>query len=311
MPLPVLTSSTSLEDGPGRGPATPDSRDLRIDPAAVQAVVTVLEPSRGWQFINIGELWQFRELVFFLIWRDVKVRYKQTVLGAAWAVLQPAMLLVVFTLFFKRVTGEAAGAVPYPLFIYAGLLPWTFFAAAVAAAGQSVVGSERLITKTYFPRLGVPFAAVGAAVVDLAIASGLLVALMLAYGVIPGVGVLLLPAVCGLIILTALGVGTLLAALNVVYRDFRYVLPFLIQVWMFATPTVYIPPGSRPGPNPAHDLLLSANPLNGLIGAFRAASLGLPITWAPLSVAAFGAVSCFVGGCLYFRKVEDRFCDMI
>jgi lipopolysaccharide transport system permease protein len=270
--------------------------------------VTVLEPPKGWQLINVRELWRFRELIFFLIWRDVKVRYKQTVLGVSWAILQPALMMVVFTLFFNSMSGESAGEIPYPLFSYAGLLPWTFFAAAIASAGQSVVGSERLITKVYFPRLAIPFAAVGAAAVDLTIASVLLVGLMIAYGVAPGVGMLLLPAICGLITLAAFGVGALLAALNVAYRDFRYVIPFLIQVWMFATPTVYIQ--GRSGP-PSSELLIFLNPMNGLIAAFRAAALDMPVAWEHFGVAALGALLCFAAGCLYFRKVEDRFSDII
>jgi lipopolysaccharide transport system permease protein len=291
-------------DSPDRETAPRLLGDVPILPLGV----TVLEPPRGWQLINARELWRFRELIFFLSWRDVKVRYKQTLLGATWAILQPALMMVVFTLFFNRVAAGAAGEVPYPLFAYAGLLPWTFFSAAIASAGQSVVGSERLITKVYFPRLAIPFAAVGAAVVDLAIASILLAGLMIAYGVAPGCGMLLLPLLSGLIILTALGVGALLAALNVAYRDFRYVIPFLIQVWMFATPAVYLQ--GRPGPT-MPEPLLALNPMNGLVGAFRSAALGTPIAWGPLGIAALGAGLCFAIGCLYFRRVEDRFSDII
>ena len=203
-------------------------------------VVTLIRPAQGWQSINFGELWQFRELIFFLTWRDVKVRYKQTLLGAAWAILQPLLMMVIFTIFFGRLAGVPSGGFPYPLFAYAGLLPWTFFSTAIANAGNSVVGSERLITKIYFPRLAVPFAAVGAAVVDFLIAFGLLIVMMVYYQVAPGPGLLLVPAICAVILLAALGVGTLLAALNVAYRDFRYVIPFLVQVWMFATPSVYM-----------------------------------------------------------------------
>src|SRR5262249_909341 len=163
-----------------------------------------------------------RELLFFLAWRDVRVRYKQTLLGAVWAVLQPLMMMIVFAVFFGRLAGVSSGGLPYPLFAYAGLLPWMFFAPAIAGAGNSVVGSERLITKVYFPRLTIPFAAVGAALVDFAVASGLLLALMAYYRVAPGPMLWLAPIVAGLIVLAALGVGTLLAALNVAYRDFRY-----------------------------------------------------------------------------------------
>ena len=209
-------------------------------------IVTLIRPAQGWQLINFGELWQFRELLYFLTWRDVKVRYKQTLLGAAWAILQPLLMMVVFTIFFGRMAGVSSGGVPYPLFAYAGLLPWTFFATAIAAAGNSVVGSERLITKIYFPRLAVPFAAVGAAVVDFLIAFGLLIAMMVYYRVAPGWGLLLVPVIFGAILLAALGVGTLLAALNVAYRDFRYVIPFLVQLWMFATPSVYMQVADEP-----------------------------------------------------------------
>src|SRR5579864_8436127 len=152
---------------------------------------TVIRPPRGWQLINFRELWRFRELLYFLTWRDVKVRYKQTLLGAAWAILQPAMMMVIFTIFFARLAGVPSGDIPYPLFAYAGLLPWTFFAAAISNAGNSVVGSERLVTKIYFPRLAFPFASVGAAVVDFAMALVLLLGMMLYYGYMPGLGVLL------------------------------------------------------------------------------------------------------------------------
>jgi lipopolysaccharide transport system permease protein len=271
--------------------------------------VTVITPPRGWQLVNVRELWQFRELVFFLTWRDVKVRYKQTVLGAAWAVLQPAMMMVVFTIFFGRMAKVPTGGLPYPLFAFAGLLPWTFFATAVANAGNSVVGSERLITKIYFPRLAVPFSAVGAAVVDFAIAFLLLVAMMAYYGVVPGVGFLLVPAIFGLITLAALGIGTLLSALNVAYRDFRYVIPFLVQLGMFATPTVYMQPDDRA--SGSLRAILALNPMTPLIAAFRSATLGGPIPWGPTGLAAALVAIVFLLGCLYFRKVEDSFADII
>ncbi|MCI0457526.1 MAG: ABC transporter permease, partial [Gemmataceae bacterium] len=272
--------------------------------------LTVIRPPRGWQLINLRELWQFRELLYFLTWRDVKVRYKQTVLGAAWAILQPALMMVVFTIFFGRLASVPSGGIAYPLFVYAGLLPWTFFATAVASAGNSVVGSERLITKVYFPRLAIPFTSVAAAVVDFLLAFGLLVVLMLCYGVVPSWGLLLVPLFFALIVLVALGVGTLLAALNVAYRDFRYVIPFLIQVWLFATPTVYMDlSGEEPsGPVQA---LLAANPLRGLVAAFRAAMLGGSIPWGQVAVSAVVVVGLFLAGCLYFRKVEDTFADVI
>ena len=208
--------------------------------------VTIIQPPSRWHLINVRELWKYRELCGFLVWRDVKVRYKQTLLGAAWAILQPLMLMIVFTIFFGRMAGVKSGGIPYPLFAFAGLLPWTFFSTAISQAGNSVVGSERMITKIYFPRLAIPFASVGAALVDFSIAFGMLVVLMIWYRVVPTAALILVPLVVGLIALAALGVGTLLAALNVAYRDFRYVIPFLVQLWMFATPTVYMQPANYP-----------------------------------------------------------------
>jgi lipopolysaccharide transport system permease protein len=290
----------------------PDDLLTRPAPAAAGPAPppeTVIRPPRGWEGVNAAELWRFRELVYFLAWRDVKVRYKQTALGAAWAVLQPAMMMVVFTIFFNRMAGASPGDLPYPLFVYAGLLPWTFFATSVSSAGNSVVGSERLITKVYFPRLAVPFACVLAAVVDWAIAFCLLLGMMLWYGLTPGVGVLGAVGVFATIVLAAAGVGTLLAALNVAYRDFRHATPFLVQMWMFATPSIYMQAPSE-GHGPLH-ALLALNPMDGLIGAFRAAVLGGDIDWLRLGVSAAAALALFLAGCLYFRKVEDSFADVI
>ena len=298
--------------------------------------VTSIRPQAGWQLINARELWLYRELAGILAWRDLKVRYKQTFLGVAWAVLQPAMMMVVFTIVFDRMARISAGDVPYPLFSYAGLLPWTFFATAVGTAGNSVVGSERLVTKIYFPRLIVPFAAVGAAAVDFLVAFGLHLALMLYYGVAPGAGMLLAPLIFLPIALTALGVGTLLAALNVSYRDFRYVIPFLLQLWMFATPSIYmatpaapaavtaeapapaVERGDRPIPTPTAERreigsrsLLALNPMIALVASFRAATIGGPMPWAGLGTASIYSVVVLLVGCLYFRSVEDSLADVI
>jgi lipopolysaccharide transport system permease protein len=268
----------------------------------------ILPPDR-WKLINFRELWQYRELLSSLVWRDVKVRYKQTVLGAAWSVLQPAAMMVVFAIFFGRVAHVSSGNLPYPLFACAGLLPWTFFATAILNASNSVVGSEKMITKIYFPRLAVPFAAVGAALVDLAISFGLLVVIMIWYRVPPGIGLLLVPAIVGLISLAALGIGTLFAALNVAYRDFRYVIPFVVQVGLFATPTVYMQ--SETTRTGWLQPLLALNPLTALVAAFRAATLGGPIAWGQLGLAAATSAALFLLGCLYFRKVEESLADII
>jgi lipopolysaccharide transport system permease protein len=305
--------------------------------------VTRIAARQGWRLINVRELWRYRELLWFLAVRDVKVRYKQTLLGAAWAVLQPAMMMLVFTVFLGRLARVPSADLPYPLFVYAGLLPWTFFATAVANAGNSVVGSERLITKIYFPRLAIPFAAVGAAVIDFGIAMALLVGMMIWYRIQPGPWVWLAPLILALLTLAALGIGALLAALNVAYRDFRYVIPFFLQLWMFATPTVYLataadepaseavsaesiaastsPDGGRPNVSGSHrhdpgipdwiKEVLRLNPLTGLIAVFRAAVLGGPISLGRLAWSSAGCIAFFVTGCLYFRRVEDSFADII
>lgn len=286
----------------------------RLEQSVGKLQLTVRRPAKGWQFINVSELWKQRELLYFFVWRDVKVRYTQAALGIAWAVLQPVMMMIVFSVFFGRMAKVPTGNLPYPIFVFAGLLPWTFFATAIADAGNSVVGSERLITKIYFPRLVIPLAAIGAAAVDLCIAFGVLILLMAWYAMrgVPihvGIGLLLVPVIVLLIAFVAIGVGCLLAALNVAYRDFRYVIPFLVQLWMFATPTVYMQAFNGPGSRTQAALLL--NPLSGLIGGFRAAVFGSPIPWAHLIISGICAVLLFLVGCLYFRKVEHSFADII
>jgi lipopolysaccharide transport system permease protein len=295
-----------------------DESDAKSLPAREAAVtpdsspLTVIKPDVGWQAIEWGELWRYRELLYFLIWRDVKVRYKQTVLGAAWAILQPALLMVVFTVFFGRLAGVDSGGIAYPLFAFLGLLPWTFFATAIASAGNSVVGSERLITKVYFPRLLIPFASVAAALVDLLVAFSMLAVLMLWYQVPPSWSMLFAPGLLALLVLAALGTGALLAALNVAYRDFRYVIPFLVQLWMFATPTIYMQLGGKPSePAGGNEWLAYLNPLTGLIAAFRAAMVGGELPLAALTWSGSAAVLLFLVGCFYFRRVEDSFADII
>jgi lipopolysaccharide transport system permease protein len=321
---------------PTPGPATPHL-----------GTETLIRPAAGWQILNLVELWRYRDLLLMLTWRDISVRYKQTVLGVAWAILQPAAMMAVFAVVFGRLAKLPSGDVPYPLFVFAGLLPWTFFATAVTNAAHSVVENERLVTKVYFPRLAIPLAAIGAALVDFAIASTILAVLMACYGVLPGVSLLALPLAVVLLVLAAVGVGSLLAALNVSYRDFRYVVGFLVQLWMFGTPTIYMvydltlqfpppataavaspadpggPPetaGQRagtPSPDPGvtvWDFLrigVQLNPLTPLIATFRACTLGQPLPWQGLGVSALGSLLLFVLGLLYFRRVEDTFADVI
>ena len=318
--METTTLATTIVPGvpPAQPPEAPgaaaSAQPQRQELAPAELSTTYIRPAGGWQLVNVRELWQYRELLYFLTWRDVKVRYKQTLLGAAWAILQPVMMMVVFTIFFGRMAHVSSGEVPYPLFAFAGLLPWTFFSTAIANAGNSVVGSERLITKIYFPRLAVPLATVGAAVVDFVIALGVLILMMAWYrmrgaAVHFGAGLLIAPLVFALIALAATGVGTLLAALNVSYRDFRYVIPFMVQLWLFATPTVYMQPAVSASSQMRAVLLV--NPLAGLIAAFRSAMLGGPIPWGHLAVASLASLVIFVIGCLYFRKVEDSFADVI
>ena len=289
------------EPAPAAGPELPPAVFLR--------------PRRGWQMINFAELWHFRDLLYFLIWRDVKVRYKQTVLGVAWALLQPLLMMVVFTVLFSMVadTYHRDDDLPYPLFALAGLLPWSFFATSITQAGNSVIGSERLVTKIYFPRLAVPFATVGAAIVDFCVAMPLLIILLVCYGISPGWNILMLPAIFLLLVLSAAGVGTMLAALNVAYRDFRYIIPFLVQLWMYATPTIYFDLGQT-DPSSKYGWvkqLLPLNPMTGLIASFRAALLNQDIPWLDLCFSAAMAVVFFLVGCFYFRRVEDTFADVI
>ncbi|MBY0460319.1 MAG: ABC transporter permease [Gemmataceae bacterium] len=290
--------------------ATPPPESLAPpSPAPAPAHRTVIEPPRGWQLVDVGELWRARELLFFFVWRDVKIRYKQATLGVAWAVLQPAMLMVVFSVFLGRLGGFTGGDVPYPLFVLSGLIAWTFFSAAVGQAGSSVIGSERLITKTYFPRLIVPFSAVGAAVFDFAISLGLMGVMMAGYGHAPSWQLVFAPLVFGILLVAAAGLGTLLAALTVAYRDFRFVTPFLIQVGMYATPSIYMLLPKEPSPGLA--VWLTVNPLVAPIDGFRACVLGGEMPWGGLAASAALAGLLFAGGCLYFRKVEDEFADKI
>lgn len=271
--------------------------------------VTVIERKPGWKFVDFAELWKYRELLYFLTWRDVKVRYKQTALGAAWAVLQPFATMVVFSLFLGRLGNMSSGDVPYPLFAFAGLLPWTFFATAVSQAGGSVVGSQNLVTKVYFPRLFIPTGAVAAALVDLVVAFVMMLAMMAYFRVSPGWGLLLAPVIALGLAVAALGVGVMLSALTVAYRDFRYVVPFMVQLWMFATPTIYMQADAVISPK--WRTVMPFNPAFGLIYNFRQACLGGPFDWRALGISTGVSLALLIGGCLYFRRVERSFADII
>jgi lipopolysaccharide transport system permease protein len=275
----------------------------------VDLPVTIIEPQPGWHFINFRELWRYRELLFFLSWRDVKVRYKQTILGAAWTVLQPLATMVVFSLFFGRLAEMPTRGVKYPLFVFAGLLPWFFFSNAITSASQSIVSSQNLVTKVYFPRLIIPMSAVGAGLVDFAITFVLLLLMMPFYHAAPGLGLLAVPFLTLGLVIAALGVGTILSALTVAYRDFRHVVPFMIQLWMFSTPSIYMETNTIM--NPRWRVVLPLNPAYGLIANFRTAVLGGEFDWFALLVSGTIGLLLLAAGCLYFRRVEKTFADII
>src|SRR5262249_19115569 len=282
MDLPSSVTEPPAHDGRAAANGKPPHEVHREPPAAAaphtdEPPVTVIDRRRGWGLADVRELWRYRELLFFLTWRDIMVRYKQTVLGALWAVLQPLAIMLVFSLFFARVAGDASAAVDYRLFVFAGLLPWTFFANAITSASGSIVGSTNLVTKVYFPRLLIPMGAVAAGLVDFAIAFGMLLVLMAIFGVAPGWGMLWLPLFVGLLVMAAFGVGSLLSALTVAYRDFRFVVPFMVQLWMFATPCIYLQNNAYIRDEAMGvwwRTLLPLNPAYGLIVNFRQAMLG-------------------------------------
>jgi len=284
------------------------SSDDARDDADARALVTIrIRPPRGWVSLRLGDLWEYRELLLFLVWRDITVRYKQTVLGAGWAVLQPVASMIVFSLFFGRLARMPSDGIPYPLFSLAGLVPWTFFANGISQASASLVTNQQLVTKVYVPRLAIPFATVLAGLLDLAIAAVVLVAVMLYAGRAPSVGILWLLPLSLLAVAAALGSGLWLAASNVRYRDVRYVVPFLTQLWLFVTPVAY-PTSLLPQRWRA---LYALNPMVGVVEGYRWALFGgaTPVTLILSSSA--GALLILVTGALYFRRVERTFADVV
>jgi lipopolysaccharide transport system permease protein len=268
----------------------------------------VIRPSKGWVNLNLGDLWRYRELVFFLAWRDISVRYKQTVLGAAWAILQPFFTMVVFSIFFGSLAKVPSDGLPYPVWSYCALLPWQLFAYSLAQSGNSLVSNQNLITKVYFPRVVIPISATLGGLLDFVIAFVFLVGMMLFYHIIPTSAIWTLPLFILLAIITALGAGLWLSALNVEYRDVRYTITFLIQLWMFATPIAYpsslIPAAFRP--------FYGLNPMAGVVEGFRWALLGSgngPGLMTAVSVVI--AILLFLSGLAYFRRMERSFADKI
>jgi lipopolysaccharide transport system permease protein len=270
--------------------------------------VTYIRPSRGWRSLDLRELWQYRGLLYFLVWRDIKVRYKQTALGASWAIIQPFFTMVVFSLFFGRLAGIPSDGMPYPVFSFAALVPWTFFANGLTNSANSLVGSQNLIKKVYFPRLAIPTATVLAGAVDFALAFIVLLGMMLFYGIVPTANVIWLIPLLVLALVTSLGVGLWFSALNVQYRDVRYVVPFVVQVWLFATPIAY--PSSLLGE--PWRMLYALNPMVGVVEGFRWALLGTETAPGPmLAVSTVAALLILVGGAFYFRRLERTFADVV
>jgi len=265
-------------------------------------------PASGWRFLDVRELWNYRELVYFLAWREIKVRYKQTAIGVAWAVLQPLAMMVIFTVFFGKLAKIPSEGVPYPLFAYAALLPWQLFSRTITESTNSLVADQRLITRVYFPRIIIPISTTIAAVVDFVIAAGLLLVLMLIYGVVPGAAAVWLPAFVLLMIVTALGVGFWLSALNVEYRDVAYTIPFLNQFWFFLTPVVY-PSSLVPE---RWQVLYGLNPMVGVVEGFRWALLGVGKGPSPmLAVSILIAVALVISGIIWFQRREQNFVDAL
>lgn len=267
-----------------------------------------IEASSGFIPLRLKELWEFRELFYFLVWRDIKVRYKQTALGVLWAVIQPLMTMIVFSIFFGKLAKLSSDGVPYPIFSFAALVPWTLFASGLSQASGSLVGSSNLIKKVYFPRLIIPTATVLAGVVDFLIAFGMLLLLMLGYGITPTLNIIWLPALLLLTVITSLGISLWLSALNVEYRDVKYIIPFLTQFWLFATPIAY----SSSLLSEPWRTLYGINPMVGVVEGFRWALLGTDTQpGAMVFVSALVAVILLVSGAYYFRRMEKTFADRI
>jgi lipopolysaccharide transport system permease protein len=269
--------------------------------------LVLIQPSRRNLSVNLGELWAYRELLFFLAWRDVKVRYKQTLLGVVWVVAQPLLMTLVFTVILGKLARVPTDGIPYPLMIYAALLPWTFFSSAVTNSGNSIVANAHLITKVYFPRLLIPASAIAARLIDLGVSFLLLIGLMIYYGVMVNVKVLALPLLLVLLIMLTLGIGVLIAALNVKYRDIGMMLPIFVQLWLFVSPILYplslVPERWR--------IFYILNPIVGIVTGFRASILGEPFNWTAIAVSVLFTVLIVMVGIVLFRRVEKEFADVV
>ncbi len=277
----------------------------------LDVVETIIEPHRGWLGINLGEIWKYREMLYFLTWRDVKVRYKQTVLGFLWAFLQPCATLVVFTVIFGMLVNVSSEGQPYALFAFVGLGPWLFFEEALRRSSHSVVGSASLLTKVYFPRLIIPAASVGGCLIDFAITYLILTGLMIYYGIQPGLAMFMVLPLTALTVVAALGAGCFLSALNVAYRDFRFVIPFMLRIWMFATPVVWS--FDRVKDNwPNWYWVFALNPMAGIVDSYRVAVLrDKPFDWTILGTSVAVSLLLLLCGLTFFRRLERHFADIV
>lgn len=279
-----------------------------VAPLHVQAAVVRIEPPKGWLELRLGEVWEYRELLYFFVWRDVKVRYKQTVVGVLWVVLQPLMTMGVFTIFFGRLAKLPSGGLPYPVFYFAALVPWSYFATALANCTGIMVANQHVITKVYFPRLALPLAAVCSGLLDFCIGFAMMVGITLAYGIHPGIRALMLPFLLLLAVLTALAVGLWTCALNALYRDMASIVPFLIQFWMWASPVAYpsslVPERWR--------WAYGLNPMAGVIDGFRWAMTGHGVPPGPMLLVSVGMVAVvLVGGLFFFQRIEGTIADRV
>jgi len=287
---------------------SPPSDDARLAARLATKSTVRIEPPRGWLQMRLGEVWAYRELLYFLVWRDVKIRYKQTAIGVLWVILQPLLTMLVFTLFFGKLAKLPSQGLPYPVFYFAAVVPWMYFSAALLASTNVVVENQRLITKVYFPRLILPISAVLSGLVDFAIGFVALVIFTLAYGLRPGMVALLLPLLLLLAVVTALGVGLWLSALNALYRDVKYVMPFLVQFWMLASPVAYpsslVPEKWR--------WAYGLNPMAGVIDGFRWALTGHGQPPGPvMAVSAAAVVAVLLGGVIFFNRMEGDVADRV
>lgn len=287
----------------------PRSETAPRDEPALDARVTVIAPTSPWRLVDLREMWRYREVLYFLMWRDIKVRYKQTLIGAAWALLQPVLPMLAFTLFLGSVAKAKASPIPYPLFVFSGLVPWTFFAAGLAAISVSILANERLVTKVYFPRLLVPLSALATAGLDFFVATTMLCLLVPMFGMAPTWGLLWIPAVAASLLMLLVGLGSFLAALYVRFRDVRMIIGPMIQFWMFATPSVFMQNPDAIGPRMEAFLVL--NPVHAQIATFRAALLGDTVDVSKLLTSTCLCLAAFVLGTFFFRSAERRFADVI